>query len=62
MACKAEKTERAYDLATLLNSPATIEAAIKIAQHNNYAKLAERINALNKVIILTSTMLKLLYT
>ncbi|CAG8481470.1 6831_t:CDS:10 [Paraglomus occultum] len=48
MACKAEKIERAYDLATLLNSPATIEAAIKIAQHNNYAKLAERINALNK--------------
>ncbi|KAI9137719.1 hypothetical protein BKA69DRAFT_1096218 [Paraphysoderma sedebokerense] len=47
-ACKNEKTQRAYDLATLLHLPKTIDAAIKLAAFHHMPALAERINGVKE--------------
>eukprot|EP01127_Copromyxa_protea_P004566 TRINITY_DN1441_c0_g1_i1.p1 TRINITY_DN1441_c0_g1~~TRINITY_DN1441_c0_g1_i1.p1 ORF type:complete len:412 (-),score=148.69 TRINITY_DN1441_c0_g1_i1:89-1324(-) len=45
-ACNRDKGQRAYDLALLLELPATLRAALKFSQEKRQIELATRINAL----------------
>ncbi|KAL1924958.1 uncharacterized protein VTP21DRAFT_4612 [Calcarisporiella thermophila] len=46
-ACKSERIQRALDLATLLHTPKSLDAAIKIAMFHHFPALAERMNLIH---------------
>jgi chromosome transmission fidelity protein 4 len=49
MACKADKAQRALELASTLKSVRSIDGAIKIAVNQRMSTLAEKINGVKEV-------------
>lgn len=48
-ACKAEKSQRAIDIAKSLHLSRSLDAAVKIATHHRMPALAERFNQIKEV-------------
>ncbi|KAF9353906.1 hypothetical protein BGX34_011298, partial [Mortierella sp. NVP85] len=49
LACKADRTQKALDLTAMLCNLRSIDAAVKIAYHNNLHSLMERMNQVKEI-------------